>query len=56
MQLLPTLGDKDMSSLEALNRRLWSWIEGEYHQSPHKGLDGLTPLDAWAMRSADIRL
>jgi transposase InsO family protein len=56
MQLLPTLGEKDTASLEALNRRLWSWIEGEYHQSPHRGLDGQTPLDAWAMHSADVRL
>jgi len=56
MQFLPTLGEKDTASLEALNRRLWSWVEGEYHQAPHRGLDGQTPLDAWAMRSADLRL
>jgi putative transposase len=55
MQLLPTLGETDLGSLDALNRRLWAWVEGEYHQSPHKGLDGATPLDAWAMRSGDVR-
>jgi transposase InsO family protein len=55
MQLLPTLGEADLGSLDALNRRLWAWVEGEYHQSPHKGLDGATPLDAWAMRSGDVR-
>jgi len=55
MQLLPTLGEIDLGSLDALNRRLWAWVEGEYHQSPHKGLDGATPLDAWAMRSGDVR-
>jgi transposase InsO family protein len=55
MQLLPTLGEADLSSPEALNRRLWAWVEGEYHQAPHKGLDGLTPLDAWAMRSGEVR-
>jgi hypothetical protein len=55
MRLLPTLTTADLASLEALNRRLWAWIEGEYHQTPHKGLDGTTPLDAWAMRSGDIR-
>jgi putative transposase len=54
MQLLPTLGEKDTASLEALNRRLWAWVEGEYHQNPHKGLEGLSPLDAWAMRSAEV--
>jgi transposase InsO family protein len=56
MRLLPTLTAADTSSLEALNRRLWSWVEGEYHQSPHRGLDGVTPLDAWAMRSGDVRI
>jgi transposase InsO family protein len=56
MRLLPTLTPADTSSLESLNRRLWAWVEGEYHQTPHKGLDGTTPLDAWAMRSSDIRV
>jgi transposase InsO family protein len=55
MQLLPVLGDADLSSLDALNRRLWAWVEGEYHQAPHKGLGGITPLDAWAMRSGEVR-
>ena len=55
MQLLPTLGEADLGSLDALNRRLWAWVEGEYHQAPHKGLEGLTPMDAWAMRSGDVR-
>ena len=51
-QFLSRLTPADTQSLEALNRCLWSWIEGEYHQSPHAGLDGRTPLDQWA-RSAD---
>lgn len=55
MRLLPTLGEADLGSLDALNRRLWAWVEGEYHQTPHKGLDGQTPLDAWAMRSGEVR-
>ncbi len=55
MQLLPTLGEADLGSPDALNRRLWAWVEGEYHQAPHKGLEGLTPLDAWAMRSGEVR-
>jgi hypothetical protein len=55
MQLLPTLGEADLGSLDALNCRLWAWIEGEYHQAPHKGLEGITPLDAGAMRSGEVR-
>jgi putative transposase len=54
-QLLPLLTEQDMSSLEALNRRLWGYVEGEYHQSPHHGLDGLTPLDSWAMSADEVR-
>lgn len=56
LQLLPVLGADDTKSLEALNRRLWAWVESEYHHSPHKGLDGRTPLDRWAQISDEIRL
>lgn len=55
MRFLPTLGPADLASLDALNRRFWAWVEGEYHRAPHRGLDGVTPLDAWAMRSGDVR-
>src|SRR5438309_10474324 len=37
MQLLPTLGEDDFTNLDALNRRLWAWIEGEYHRRPQRG-------------------
>jgi putative transposase len=56
MRLLPTLGPADLASLDALNRRLWAWVEGEYHRAPHRGLDDMTPLDAWAMRSGEVRV
>jgi transposase InsO family protein len=55
MRFLPTLGPDDLGSLDALNRRFWAWVEGEYHRAPHRGLDGTTPLDAWAMRAGDVR-
>jgi putative transposase len=56
LQLMPTLTAEDTRSLEALNRKLWAWIEGEYHQAPHRGLDGETPFDKWAQSSQDVRL
>ena len=43
------------SSFEALNRSLWAWVEGEYHQSPHRGLDGRTPLEQWALAGENVR-
>jgi len=46
MQLLPTLGESDMKSLEPLNRMLWAWVEGAYHQAPRKGLDTGSLRDA----------
>ena len=55
MQLLPLLQPADLQSLDALNRRLWLWVEGEYHRSPHRGLGGETPLDRWASRADEVR-
>ena len=54
LQLLTRLAPEDTQSLEALNRRLWAYVEGEYHQTPHRGLDGTTPLEAWAQRAASV--
>ena len=48
----------DMDAIDgigALNRALAGWVEGEYHQSPHRGLDGRTPLDRWAETGAEVR-
>lgn len=55
-QLIATLSAADTDSLEALNRRLWAWVEAEYHHHPHRGLEGLTPLDRWAMSEQAPRL
>jgi transposase InsO family protein len=54
-QLLTRLSEADTASLEALNRRLGAWIEGEYHHTPHRGLDGVTPLEQWARTGNDVR-
>ncbi len=55
-QFLSRISAADTESLEALNRRLWAWVEGEYHQAPHRGLDDQTPLDRWAMSADQVRL
>lgn len=54
LQLLPTLTAADTSSLAVLNARLWGWVEGEYHNTPHRGLEKVTPLEMWAQRAADV--
>mgnify|MGYP001256693959 CR=1 FL=1 len=55
-QLLSRLTPADTDSLETLNRRLWAWVEGEYHLTPHRGLEDQTPLDRWAMSADQVRL
>jgi putative transposase len=55
-QCLATLREEDTRSLEALNRKLWAWVEGEYHRAPHKGLGGEAPFDRWAAVSDEVRL
>ena len=55
-QFVSRLTVPDTDSLEMLNRRLWAWVEGEYHQSPHRGIEDQTPLDRWAMSAAQVRL
>ncbi len=54
-QLLTRLNGDDTRSLQALNRRLWRWVEGEYHGTPHHGLNGQTPLECWAQTAQDVR-
>jgi len=54
-QLLTRLTPEDTASLEALNRRLAAWVEGEYHHCPHRGLDGHTPLERWAQTAQQVR-
>jgi putative transposase len=53
--LLTRLTPEDTASLEALNRRLHRWLEGEYHHTPHRGLEGRTPLEQWAETGGQMR-
>jgi putative transposase len=55
-QLISRLTPADTHSLDSLNRRLWAWVEGEYHLTPHRGLEDQTPLDRWAMSADQVRL
>ena len=47
---LPHLTADLLTDLAALNRVFWAWLEAEYHQTPHGGLDGQTP---WERFEAD---
>lgn len=53
-RFLPLLTEKELSSLTAINQALWSYVEMEYHRSPHRML-GETPLDRWAGSAQRVR-
>ena len=44
-QLISRIVAEDTQSLDALNRRFATWLEGEYHHCPHRGLESQTPLE-----------
>lgn len=52
---LPRVDINRCGGLDALNRLLFAWIEGEYHQRPHRGIGGEKPLDRWLRLSDGIR-
>lgn len=53
-QFLHPLPIEELKSLEDLEVRFHSWLEREYHRSPHRGLGGMTPLEAWVQKAASI--
>ena len=52
---LPHLDAAMLTGLPTLNRVFWAWLEAEYHQTPHGGLDGATPLDRFMQDKALVR-
>jgi len=53
-QFLRPLDVGSLKSLEDLDSRFHSWLESEYHRSPHRGLAGKTPLEAWVQNARFI--
>lgn len=56
MQLMPLIESAAPLTIEAMNRRLAAWVEGEYHRASHRGLGGETPSDRWARTSEHVRM
>jgi len=42
---MPHLTEAHLAELAALNRVFWAWLEAEYHQTPHRGLQNGVPLE-----------
>lgn len=43
-----------IKNLKTLQVRFHQWLESEYHRSPHRGLNGKTPLEAWIEKARHI--
>lgn len=54
LQFLPILSQREMASLDAINRALWTYIEIEYHRTSHRILRE-SPLDRWAKVGQRVR-
>ena len=46
-QFLRPLNKESIRGLGDLNARFRTWLETEYHRTPHSGLEKKTPLDTW---------
>lgn len=53
-QFLRPLDVESLKSLQDLEIRFRSWLESEYHRSPHRGPSGKTPLEVWVERAGRI--
>ena len=55
-QFLSELNLGEIRDLDELNTHLWIWLEHEYHQRHHEGLEkGVTPLSRWRTDQQEIR-
>jgi len=53
-QFILPLEPETIKSLADLNMRFRTWLETEYHRTPHSGLNNTTPLDAWLEKTKYI--
>jgi putative transposase len=53
-QFFRTLDPDSLSGIAELDQRFHSWLQSEYHRSPHRGLGGQSPLEAWLAKAHHI--
>ncbi|MBU2779824.1 transposase, partial [Acidithiobacillus caldus] len=54
-QFLSEMDLRAIRGLDDLNARLWAWLEQVYHQRPHGGLAGVSPLQRYQQDLPHIR-
>lgn len=52
---LPHVTSEQLRDLASFNRVFWAWLEAEYHQTPHGGLGGKSPLERFLEDETLIR-
>jgi putative transposase len=50
-QFIRLLDQEAVKSLADLNMKFRTWLETEYHRTPHSGLNNIPPLDAWLAKT-----
>jgi putative transposase len=54
-QFLDEINIEKIGSLDDLNARLWAWLDRVYHQRPHDGLQGKSPIERWREDLVNVR-
>ncbi len=52
---VPHLSEQHLSELAGLNRVFWAWLEAEYHQTSHRGIEGRTPIERFLDDAEKLR-
>jgi len=52
---VPHLSEQHLNEVAALNRVFWAWLEAEYHQTPHRGIEGQTPIERFLDDAEKLR-
>jgi len=55
-RFLSTIDTDSIKDLDDLNRRLFKWLDEDYHKKPHSSLNSLTPLDFFMNQIDKIKL
>src|SRR5690554_3788242 len=54
-RFLPLFHQKEINSLDGLNKFFWQWLEKEYHRKTHSSL-GIKPLDKYLSQMSQVRM
>ncbi len=54
-QFLNEINLEKITGIDDLNARLWAWLEQNYHQRQHHGLQSQTPIERWREELIHVR-